>query len=234
MKIRRKLKKIFSQAILYYRSLRFFKNANQLSDEFNGLADCDIFYINLKHRLDRKSKIEREFKRIGVSHAVRFDAIKNSNGALGCAQSHHALLNCYDVNRKKLLMICEDDCEFTADRLYIDELLKEFVSNQQYDVLCLAYNHRNSMQLNQRLKFTSDTQTTACYILKPHMVSEMLAVAEDSVSRLIQGQPKNKAAIDVVWKKLQKSYVFVLPTKRIARQFASYSDVEKVSVEYGV
>ena len=179
-------------------------------------------------------KIEKEFERVGVKHAIRFEAIKNENGALGCAKSHHALLESYTINRNKLLMVCEDDCIFVEDRSHIDKIIREFSFNTNFDVLCLAFNKRNGIKLSSSLEFTSDTQTLACYVLKPHMISKMKDVALESISELENGRPKNKAAIDVVWKKLQKKYVFVVPTKRVAKQSASFSDIEQRIVEYGV
>ena len=102
------------------------------------------------------------------------------------------------------------------------------------DVLCLAYNKRNGINISTRLEFTSDTQTTACYILKPHMITEMIEMANESITMLESGQENKRAAIDVIWKKLQKKYVFVVPIQRVARQSASYSDIEKAHTDYAV
>ena len=234
MKIRKKIQKLFAEAILCYRRAKFSHRKNTLSAKVNGLDLCDVFYINLAHRTDRRREIEKELAKIGVLDSLRFEAHRDDNGALGCSRSHHSLLRKYDASVDRLLMICEDDCQFIKDRSYIDELVDEFYTNKNLDVLCLAYNKRNGINISKRLEFTSDTQTTACYILKPHMIPEMVNMANESIDRLESGQENNRAAIDVVWKKLQKKYVFVVPIRRVARQSASYSDIEKAYTDYAV
>ena len=234
MKIRKKIKKFFSEAVLSYRRAHFSRRENNLQLGINGLSLCDVFYINLSHRIDRRQEIEKELEKIGITNSLRFEAHRDDNGALGCSRSHYGLLSNYAVRSDRLLMICEDDCQFIKDRSYIDGVVNEFYSNKNLDVLCLAYNKRNGINISTRLEFTSDTQTTACYILKPHMISKMIVMAQESITRLESGQENKRAAIDVIWKKLQKKYVFVVPVQRIAKQSASYSDIEKVHKEYAV
>jgi GR25 family glycosyltransferase involved in LPS biosynthesis len=58
----------------------------------NNINDIkNIFYINLEGRPDRKIFFEKQMKIMGFK-ATRFNAIKNSCGALGCSLSHLALL----------------------------------------------------------------------------------------------------------------------------------------------
>ena len=42
------------------------------------------FYINLEHRTDRREHVEKELDKIGIK-ATRFNAIKMTNGAIGCS-----------------------------------------------------------------------------------------------------------------------------------------------------
>ena len=91
-----------------------------------GLDRCEIHYINLKHRADRRAEILSEFKALGVAHFTRFDAIADANGALGCAKSHEAVLSSASISQDQLFMICEDDCQFIADRAAIDVAVEEF------------------------------------------------------------------------------------------------------------
>ena len=85
-------------------------------------------------------------------------------GALGCAKSHEAVLSSASILEDQLLMICEDDCQFIADRAAIDAAIEEFFYNPHLDVLCLAYNAKNGFAISQNLMITSDTQTMSCYI----------------------------------------------------------------------
>ena len=59
----------------------------------SGLDRCEIHYINLKHREDRRAEIQSEFKALGVTRFARFEAIADANGALGCAKSHETVLS---------------------------------------------------------------------------------------------------------------------------------------------
>jgi glycosyl transferase family 25 len=134
-------------------------------------------------------------------------------------------------------MVCEDDCEFLATREEIDDLVNEFASNSRLDVLCLAFNTRNPKkvtQISKGLSITSDTQTTACYILKPHMVEKLAWAAYSSIEGLTRTLDPTAHAIDIEWKSLQKRNIFAIPNIRIAKQLESYSDIEGKLTNYGV
>ncbi len=57
------------------------------ADRF-GLANCEIRYINLRHRQDRNRRIRNEFRRLGIDTPTRIEAFRENYGALGCAKSH--------------------------------------------------------------------------------------------------------------------------------------------------
>jgi glycosyl transferase family 25 len=200
----------------------------------SSLDLCDIYYINLDHRTDRRANIEKQFSKLDLNSTRRMEAIFNENGALGCAQSHLKVLSNWKRVPERLLFVCEDDCEFSVDRREVEVLVEEFLVNPYLDVLCLAYNAKNGINISNNLMITSNTQTLCCYVLKAHMVEPMLSAAMESIDRLANGYPKKVAAIDVVWKRLQKNYMFALPIKRIAKQSASFSDIEHTDVDYGV
>ncbi|WP_162561674.1 hypothetical protein [Yoonia vestfoldensis] len=197
-----------------------------------GLGRCDVVYINLAHRVDRRDHIESELVRMGVSSFERFDAIENNLGALGCAMSHRAILRQTQLADGRLLMVCEDDCAFILARPEIDALIEAFYQDDRLDVLCLAYNAANGIKVSRWLRITSDTQTTSCYILKAHMIPSMLEIAEISTAKLLRGEPVPIGAIDIVWKKLQKTVFFALAVPRAAKQIPSYSDIERKLMDY--
>lgn len=197
-----------------------------------GLKKCDIFYINLDHRDDRRKQIESELVKLDIDHAVRFSAKKNKNGALGCSLSHFSVLNSRKQQTGRLIMVCEDDCEFIANREVVDRIIDKFDSDKRLDVLCLAYNAFNGVKVDDTFSITSDTQTTACYVLKPNVVEPFLKVAKLSISLLEKGKSSDVAAIDMVWKKIQKQFLFAIPNQKIAKQRISFSDIEKEIVDY--
>ena len=54
----------------------------------NSINDIKhILYINLDSRPDREAHIKKELLKIGFT-GTRFNAIKMSNGAIGCSMSH--------------------------------------------------------------------------------------------------------------------------------------------------
>ena len=79
-----------------------------------------IIYINLDSREDRKHEILEEFKRLQIPEdkIIRFTAIRHeTEGAIGCSQSHIAVLKMAIENNWKNYMVLEDDFNF----IYIDE-----------------------------------------------------------------------------------------------------------------
>ena len=152
-----------------------------------GFDRCEIHYINLKHRADRRAGILLEFKALGVAHFTRFEVILDTNGALGCAKSHEAGLSSASSSEDQLFMICEDDCQFIADRAAIDAAVEGFFYNSHLDMLCLAYNAENGFAISQNLIITSDTQTISCYILETSAIAELLDCTRFSVENLSRG-----------------------------------------------
>ena len=153
----------------------------------SGLERCNIHYINLNHREDRRAEMQSEFKALGVTRFARFEAIADANGALGCAKSHEAVLLSASISEDQLVMICEDDCQFIAHRAAIDAVIEEFYYNSHLSVLCLAYNAENEFSISQNLMITSDTQTMSCYILKASAIAEVLESVRFSVDNLSRG-----------------------------------------------
>ena len=79
------------------------------------------FVINLEHRVDRRTEMQRELLRIGWS-ATFFPAIKpssagdfTSTGARGCFLSHLAVLKEAKAASVERLVILEDDVNFVRD-----------------------------------------------------------------------------------------------------------------------
>lgn len=202
--------------------------------DVSGLSLCDVFYINLAYRVDRRSHIENQFKQLSLQSFTRIDAIKDRNGALGCTKSHLAVLKAYQPKPNRLLMICEDDCTFLVDRKKINELIDDFSADNRFKVLCLAYNAKNRTSVTNSFSITSNTMTASCYILKPEIINDMIDVAKESIVKFEAGKREKKAAIDVVWKRLQKKYFFVIPNDRVAYQIESYSDIMKKEVSYSL
>jgi len=181
-----------------------------------------------------REHIEAEFQRIDLADYTRLTAFYNDNGALGCAMSHLKALSCDEIKTDRLLMVCEDDCAFVADRRQLDHLIEKFFLDDRLDVLCLAYNARNGIRVSDDFSITSNTQTMSCYVIKSWMQQPLADSMAESSLGLQNGLSKWRSACDIVWKERQKSSFFVIPIDRAACQTPSFSDIEKEEVNYGV
>lgn len=198
-----------------------------------GLDECSIWYINLDSRPDRAQQIEKQLDGLSLIYR-RFSAISHPIGAVGCALSHAAVLGQEKLSQRPVL-IFEDDCDLIVNRDTLDQLVRNFLANDFYDVLCLGNNVRKGRKLSITRDFavTVDTQTTSCYLIKPHMIERLQRVANRSVDEMLNGAAAKKSAIDIVWKELQRDWIFVVPRKTYVLQRPGYSDVEKTYVNYG-
>jgi glycosyl transferase family 25 len=209
------------------------KNSSNNKHNYVGLENCEIYYINLDHRVDRKNNMEKEFSKLNINNSERFSAIKNSNGALGCSISHKSIYQKVK-NKNKPVLICEDDALFLTSRTHIDNIIIEFLKDSRLDVLCLAYNDLFKIRVNRHFFITSNTQTMSCYLLKPYVINDFIEMADTSISGLSENKPEEYFAIDMVWKNLQRSYIFALPYTRFVVQKPSYSDIRKTEVNYNI
>lgn len=197
-----------------------------------GLERCDIRYINLDHRSDRREEFEREMLDLNVSWHLRESAVAADPGILGCGLSHSKVLRSWDARPGRLLLVCEDDAEFVVTRPELDALIEEFVSTPALKVLTLAHRTAWNIPISERLAISSDIQTTAAYVVKPESVPGLVQAFSKSVRRLRAGAPSRTAALDKVWKEMQRQQLFALPRVPSAIQRAGYSDIERKIVDY--
>jgi glycosyl transferase family 25 len=207
---------------------------NRLSPT-RGINRCDVVYINLQYRTDRRAEIERELSRMRLRNHVRFEGIRAEPGWLGCSLSHRAVLSAAKVKPGRLLMVLEDDCLFLKSSSRVGAVIEEFASSRA-DVLCLAFSASQfePWSPNHTLHRVFDTRTTSCYILKPHMIKAIGEMANLSVELFQKGLPSHFAAFDMVWRRMQQEKIFVIPSRRLARQRPSYSDIEGHFADHGV
>lgn len=165
----------------------------------SGLQRCDIRFINLDHRPDRRAEFENEMRRLGVSEYQRVPGVLASPGALGCALAHVNLLDSWDPSPGRLLLVCEDDAEFVATRKEIDAAIEEFVASPELQAFLLAHNAAWRIPISPRLSISSDIATTAAFVIRAEIVPELLTAFQESAVMLENGAPSGKASIDVVW-----------------------------------
>lgn len=180
--------------------------------------------INLDRRTDRWTLFTENFDKFKVPY-TRFSAVEDTNGALGCAKSHVAVLELQQD--LPLAFVVEDDAMIQEPiEAFIDEFLKS-----DADVLLLGYNTRSFKNYSSTFFRVVDAYTTSCYIVKAKALPDVLASFRKSVEDLSK---KIRNPIDLEWHKLQKRRVFVVPKRHVVIQRESYSDIERKIVNYKV
>jgi len=203
------------------------------------------YYINLDHRTDRRQQVEAEFKRLGIDSAIRFPAFYHTDGATGCMKSHIMAID-NDPLKVEATWICEDDIQILIDRPSLDLYIKEFMESDA-DILCLGGASRRHEYYSINLLRSFDLQTTSSYIVKDKFKDALLRLWNETLNcRLYNTENPYKEqfnalnvnkgdplVLDMCWKILQQSHVFVIPKTKCIIQRAGYSDIEKQFVNYG-
>lgn len=196
-----------------------------------------IYVINLPERQDRRERITRELKRVGwYDRAIFLEAVKNSNGALGCGQSHVKALRMGIASGHEHVLIMEDDFVFDDDvnedtlRQRLREVWNSFST---FRILLLAGNYKKGKVLTHGVHEVHYALTTSAYFVPLSFIPTLLKCFEKAVELLAQGTPVPQAAIDVQWR------VFQGPGQRfyycrVGHQGPSFSDIEQRHVDYKV
>tara|TARA_Y100000361_G_C11161608_1_gene347754 strand:- start:2351 stop:3004 length:654 start_codon:yes stop_codon:yes gene_type:complete len=193
-------------------------------------------FINLETRKDRLEHALNEFRKMNIS-AERFDAIKNTIGAIGCTESHIKCLEIAKERKYKQVFICEDDIEFTNPELF-KENLEKFNNNKkiEWDILVIGGNNAPPyQQIESYCARVFYCRTTTGYIVKESMYDILLENFKESVSELKKdssAENKKIYALDMYWQKLQYQYFWYMITPPTVTQYANYSDIENANLDY--
>lgn len=191
-----------------------------------------VFYINLKHRVDRMHRAETQFKAMSVT-AERVDAIECRNGAIGCALSH---IKCIEIAKERRLpyaCICEDDILFLNPEQTKQSISLILNGTVQWDIILLGANIAPPyLKLTNQCMTVRNAQTTTGYIIKQAYYDTLLQNIRTGISGMLLYQNPRIYAIDIYWKKLQKldKWIIVIPLAVVQRP--DYSDIEHREVNY--
>ena len=200
----------------------------------NNINDIkNIFYINLDTRPDRKAFFENQMKMIRLK-AVRFKAIKNSCGALGCSLSHLALLKYAKKHNLDHILIMEDDIMFLNPQIFIQNINNFLSNHKDFDVLLIAGNNMGEYtRIDENCVKIQKCQTTTGYLVKSHYYDKLIHNFEQGINHLIKNiNLKDDYAIDQYWTALQLVDTWYLLTPLTVSQKADYSDIEKRHTNY--
>jgi glycosyl transferase family 25 len=191
------------------------------------------FYINLESRTDRKQHVETQLHNIGIS-ATRFNAIKLTNGAIGCSMSHLKCLEIAKENKWDHVMILEDDILFLNPNVFKNQLNKFLQNYKDFDVLLIAGNNVPPYQkIDDCCIKVYRCQTTTGYIVQKHYYDTLINNIKEGVKQLIKYPEQHVVyAIDKYWFRLQEIDNWFLITPLTVTQREDYSDIEKRPTNY--
>lgn len=200
----------------------------------NSISDINhSFYINLHSRPDRKQHVENQLKSIGIN-AERFNAIKMSNGAIGCSMSHLKIIETAKANNWEHVLIVEDDILFTDPKLFVEQFNKFLYNHKDFDVALIAGNNLPPYKrIDDSCVQVTHCQTTTGYIVQKHYYDVLIKNYKDGILCLMK-EPANHFvyAIDKYWFNLQDIHKWYLITPLSVTQREDYSDIEKRPTNY--
>jgi GR25 family glycosyltransferase involved in LPS biosynthesis len=191
------------------------------------------FYINLESRPDRKIHVENQLLNIGIK-ADRFNAIKLSNGAIGCSMSH---LKCLEFAKEKNwphVLIVEDDILFLNPELFVRQINLFLKNHTDFDVALIAGNNLPPYSIiDDSCVKIKKCQTTTGYIVQNHYFDTLIKNYKDGIQLLLK-YPANHQyfAIDKYWFQLQEIDNWYLIVPLTVTQKEDYSDIEKRPTNY--
>jgi GR25 family glycosyltransferase involved in LPS biosynthesis len=191
-----------------------------------------IVYINLDQRTDRNEEIQAELTKKGLEF-IRFPAISNTMGSIGCNESHLAVLKEARAKGWESVLILEDDFSFTCNQQAMESGFAAIDELGPWHVILFAYNSLMTKPHNQRFVRIMEAQTTAGYMVHNSFYDRLIEVWEEGLTNLKKTHINHLYAVDQSWKRLQPVNLFYGFSPVMGRQRESWSDIEKKLVNYG-
>lgn len=184
-----------------------------------------VVYINLDKRPDRNEHMKKMTSTFG-DKVIRFEAIEDTHGYLGCARSHIGLLELAIQENWKNVLVLEDDAEWNNLEENYERL--ERLSTLDYDILLLG----GVAVIKDNNDKVYSSQTTASYLIQNHYYQTLLANFKEAYECL-KREGYGMFAIDQYWKQLQKKDKwYIVSNPCMIYQKPDYSDIENAYVDY--
>ena len=195
----------------------------------------NIFYINLEQRRDRLEHILTQLELMGMKEkAVRFNAIKMIDGAIGCSMSHLNVLNDAIENKLDHVLVMEDDITFIEPQTFKTQFNKFILKHEaNWDVILFAGNIREYDDVDETCIKAKKCGTTTGYLVNGHYIRTLRDNIKKGLNYLMR-RPlySNLYAIDVFWVGLQPKDKWYLIIPLTVVQMENYSDIEKRVTNY--
>jgi len=188
----------------------------------------NILYINLEARTDRRANVETQLPRIGLANFERFNAVKTTNGLVGCCLSH---IKCLELAKKRgyeHVLISEDDILFLDPALFVKQLNTFLANKHKWDVVIFAGNNVPPYErIDDTCIAVSSCQTTTCYLVAGHYFDTLIANFKEGLSKLLLEPERHiDYGLDKYWFKLQRKDNWFLITPLTVVQREDYSDIQ--------
>lgn len=182
-----------------------------------------VLFINLDERSDRLQESLLEFAKLNL-RATRVRAIKHKSGSLGCTLSHIKALEIANSKQWDHVMICEDDVQFTQNKLVFVQQFEKFLSrHKDWDVITLGPNIFEATFIDDSCARIFSSWCTTCYIVRRHYYKVLLHNFKVAAQKSSSGRTKHE--IDVHWHSLQRRDQWFTILPMVASQRPSISDV---------
>lgn len=198
-----------------------------------------ILFINLNERKDRLKQIQEELAFIPEDKIIRFEAIKNANGNLGCTKSHIACLNLAIKNNWKNVLILEDDAKwnnYDKSSIVFENIYRE---HPDFDVITLG---NVGASFDKKTYKLYSGQTTTAYFVNGHYYEtlrdkfmegerELEKITKDTTNEQ-KVRIENSNAVDQIWKQLQSKDNWYIVNPALMIQRPSNSSILGGFVDY--
>ena len=200
------------------------------------IADIkNVYYINLKERVDRREHVRAQLKSIGIIDPQRFEAIRTKNGRIGCSLSHLGIIKMAKQRGWDHVIIVEDDILFLDPSLFKKQF-ELFLSNhaQEADMVLLAGNNLPPYQkIDDSCVRVSFCQTTTGYLVFGHYFDTLIHNFKEGIEKLMREPDQHLIyAIDQYWIPLQRIHRWYLIIPLSVIQKPDYSDIEQKDTNY--
>jgi len=187
-----------------------------------------VVYINLDERADRRTHIEGQLMRAFQPERIqRFSAIKAAKGAVGCSQSHIAVLELAKASGWPNVLVVEDD--FTWNNFNKSAPGLEALLAKPFDVIVLCGTFVACDPTNNRLK---SCNTTTAYVVNQEYYDTLIANYKEGLALLETTGDYSKYALDQYWKGLQSVDQWFIVRPTMGYQLPGYSNIESKPVNY--
>ncbi len=202
--------------------------------------------INLPHRVDRREQCNAEIEYLNDIFSIEYFNAKyiENSGARGCALSHAMALADFLFNcEKQYVLILEDDFKIKNPMEFALEVKNIIDNSECWDVFLLGHNKAIPIaQSKSPAHFkVINSQTTSGYLVTRKYAIELIKIFFRSAELLASNESlplshkeitKHFYCCDILWKELQLTGSFLTTFPALISQRESYSDVEKIVVDY--